>query len=361
MAYESMTYEVIIARMIKRVSDKYPDVDIREGSMVYNAMAAGAMELAIMYTELDNVLKESFVQTASRQFLLMGCDQVGIDVSIFNASNAFFKAEFNIPIELNSRWNLGLYNYLVIDELERENGDDENMYYYRLQCESPGSEPNVMFGDLTPIDFVDGNLTTAKITECIIDGEEEASDEEIREYYFNYVTSAATDGNVGQYKLWCEDFAGIGNYKIFPLWNGANTVKVSILSATNRVASDELIEEFQNYLDPGITGMGDGIAPIGAFVTVSTATELPLNITATVKLKEGYSDTSTIDETLEKYLAEVAYENSTVSYMKIGASIMDAECVDFISNLTINDGTSDIPLGDEQIAILGTATWVVSE
>lgn len=362
MAYENMTYEVIIARMIERINDKYPDIDTREGSMVFNACAAAALELAIAYTELDNVLKESFVQTASRQYLLIACDQMGIDVSTFNATPAFVKAEFNIPIELNSRWNLGLYNYLVINELEHEDGDDENMHYYRLQCESSGSEPNALLGDLTPIDFVDGDLTTARIVECIIEGEEEKSDDEIRTTYFNYVNSIMSDGNVAQYNQWCEEFGGIGNYKIMPLWNNEpNTVKVSILSVSNRAATDDLIADFQDFLDPGSKGMGNGVAPIGAIVTVSTATEIPVTVTADVTLKSGHTDTSTLTTALENYFKEIAYETTMVSYMGVGAAILKAEGVDFISNLRINGSTADLTIGDEEIVTVGGTNWTVVE
>lgn len=342
--------------MINRITGEYPDVDIREGSMVFNAVAAAAMELAIMYVELDNVLKESFMNTASREYLLVGCEQMGIDTTTFQATNGVFKGVFNVPVDLDSRWNLGLYNFIVTDQLENE----DEMYVYRLQCETEGSSPNYSMGNLTPIDFVGGDLTTAQITECLIEGEEETSDEDIRNYYFNYVKDTATDGNVAQYEQWCEDYDGVGNYKVIPLWNGDNTVKVSILSASNHKASNELIAEFQEYLDPGVTGMGDGIAPIGAFVTVSTATELPIDVGATINMKTGYSDTSGIDEAITKYLSDIAYKKTTVAYMNIGAIIIGTEGVESISGLTVNGTNSDITLSSEQIPVLGTTSWVVN-
>lgn len=65
MAYESQTYEVILSRMIARVAAKYPNLDTREGALIFDALAPAALELAVMYTELDNALNESFVNTAS--------------------------------------------------------------------------------------------------------------------------------------------------------------------------------------------------------------------------------------------------------------------------------------------------------
>ena len=86
MAYENMTYEVILQRMMDRVTTQYPNLDNREGSIIFNALSPAAIELAIMYTELDNVLNESFVNTASREYILIGCEQMGMDTSIFEAS-----------------------------------------------------------------------------------------------------------------------------------------------------------------------------------------------------------------------------------------------------------------------------------
>lgn len=357
MAYENMTYEVILQRMISRVSAQYPDLDTREGSILFNALAPAALEMAIMYTELDNVMNESFVNTASREYLFIACEQMGIDTSVFKASAGIHKAEFDVQVPIASRWNYDLYNYEVIEYIGLENG----YYTYRLQCETVGTAPNNATGDLTPITDAPDNLTYAKVVECLIEGENETSDEDVRTAYFDYVNSTITDGNVAQYKQWCNEYNGVGNAKIIPLWNGANTVKVSILSVSNQSASEELVAEFQEYLDPGCDGMGNGVAPIGAFVTVTTATEVPISVSATVSMKSGYSDTEAITKALEKYFSDIAYEKSTIAYMSVGAVILNVEGVDFINNLTINGGTADIKLGDEEIPVLGSATWTVSK
>lgn len=355
MVYEAVTYEVILQRMMDRVKDKYPNLDNREGSIIFNALAPAAVELAIMYTELDNALNESFVNTATREYILIGCEQVGMDTSVFNASAGIHKGAFNVKVPIGSRWNCDLYNYTVTEYI----GLEKARYAYRMECESVGSAPNEVVGTLTPITDNPDNLNSAELLECLIEGENETSDEDIRAAYYEFINSSISDGNTKQYKLWCDEYEGIGNSKIIPLWNGNNTVKVSILSSSNRAASDELVTEFQEYLDPGVTGMGDGVAPIGAFVTVSTATELPINVNATITMRSGYTDTTPISQALSDYFAEIAYEKSMVAYMNVGAIILGVDGVESISGLTINGGTSDIILDTEQIPILGTVNWVV--
>lgn len=352
-----MTYELILKQMLDRVAADYPNLDRREGSIIYNALAPAAVELAIMYTELDNTRDESFVQTASREYLLVACQDMGIDISNFDASTGVHRGEFNVEVQVGSRWNCDLYNYTITEFIEQV--ADTGYYAYEMRCETAGTAPNNNVGDLTPITDIPDGLTYARITECLIEGENDRSDDEIRKAYYEYVNNTITDGNVNQYVRWCENYDGIGNCKVFPLWDGANTVKVSILSASNGVASETLIDDFQNYLDPGTTGMGNGVAPIGAFVTVSTATEREINVSANVTMKSGYTDTTPINEAIKKHFAEIAYEKTSVAYMTLGAVILNTSVVESITGLKINGGTDDIILGDEEIAILGTTNWTV--
>lgn len=353
MAYEDMEYEVILDRMLERVVEQYPNLDAREGSIIYNALAPAALELAIMYVELDNVLNESFVKTASREYVLLKCEEVGIDISIFDATKGAHKAEFNVEVSIGSRWNCDLYNYEVVEYLGSVNG----LHQYKVICETEGSEANKLIGDLTPIDELPTGLDYAMLLECLIEGEDESTDEHIKEVYFNQVKNDGTNGNIAQYEEWCESFPGIGGYKIIPLWSGDGTVKVSILNGTNGIASDTLINDFQNYLDPGATGMGDGVAPIGAAVTVTTATEKPLTITANVKLKTGYSDTSVITEAVTNYFSQIAYKQDTISYMQVGATILNCDAVEDVTMLRINNDTVDVKLKSEEIPILKTYAW----
>lgn len=418
MNYEDTTFEKIQQRMLDRVFDISQNIDIREGSMSQNAVATEAVELSLAYDEISNGRNESFILTASRDGKIKKCQEIGIDVSVFNPTYGEFKAVFNVQVEIGSRWNLSLYNYKVLSYIGK---NVDNNHEYRVVCETAGSAPNNNFGLLSPILEIPSGFSYGELTEVLIEGEDEISEDEINQYYLNRVNGLINDGNVAQYKQWCMDYVGVGNYKIFPLWNGENTVKVSILSASNDVASDELITEFQEYLDPctiknfvgdGTTkiftitdsptvidmvrvnsqvkkettdytysagkltfitapsssaeieiryngGMGNGVAPIGAFVTVSTATKKTINISAKISLTDGYSDTTDIDNTIKEYFSNIAYKKEQVAYMALGAAILNSEAVNYITDLKINGGVDDISLGSEEIPELGTTDWTV--
>ena len=351
-----MTYEAVLQRMTDRVKEKHPNLDNREGSIIFNANAPSSVEFAIAYSAVDNATRESFVETATREYKLLGCKDKGMNIEQFNASAGIHKGEFNVEVPIGSRWNCDLYNYVVIEYT----GLEGDYHTYRMQCETLGSSPNNQTGNLTPITDNPTGLSYAALTGCLIEGENESTDEEITKAYYEFISGSVSDGNVAQYKRWCSEYDGIGNYKIFPLWNGTGTVKVSILSTSNKAASQDLVDKFQEHLDPGVTGMGDGVAPIGAFVTVTTATEVPINVSANVVMKNGYSNTTPITEAVEKYLSTIAYEKTQVAYMNIGAAILNVEGVESVNGLLINGKTADITLGAEEIPILGTTNWVVT-
>ena len=214
MAFDNMTYENILNRMVEHVTSSYPDLDTREGSILFNALAPAAMELAIAYSELDNVLAESFVETASREYLYVACEQIGMDVSMLDAHQGTFMGEFDVEVPIGSRWNCDLFNYTVENLIEKDSAT--NYYKYEMLCETAGAEPNTVTGSLTAITDFPSDLTHAELTECLVEGEDELSEDEIRSLYYDFINSTASDGNVGQYERWCSEYDGIGNYKIFP-------------------------------------------------------------------------------------------------------------------------------------------------
>ena len=63
--FEEMSFELIMNRMLSRVNT---DVDKREGSIIWDALAPAAAELALMYIQLDTVLNEAFADTAKREY-----------------------------------------------------------------------------------------------------------------------------------------------------------------------------------------------------------------------------------------------------------------------------------------------------
>ena len=345
MAY---SFDDIMARMLGRVPDIY---DKREGSVIWDALAPAAYEMSLAYAEMKRLYDNTFVLTSDREGLVQRAAEY--DLRPLEAIPAVRKGYFtpaSVDIPMAERFNFGELNFVVTAKL----ADGE----YLLTCETVGEAGNAGSGALLPIGYIPG-LETAILGEVVSYGEEEEDTEVFRERFCAILRGDAKDGNVAQYKMWAATYSGIGNAKVLPLWNGANTVKVSILSSENTPASQQLVQDFQSYLDPGSTGLGNGVAPIGAIVTVSTATEVSLNITGSVTLAAGYSDLVGVEEAVRDYLKKIAYVKSNVPYMGLGAVIQDCPCVESLSNFRINGGVNNINLQSEQIGKLNKLTLEV--
>ena len=345
------TFDEIMSDMLGRVPNT---MDKREGSVIYDALAPAARELADMYVAIDEKLKNTFAGTADREWLIKCCAEIGIAPS--PATRAVRKAVFEpstLEINLGERFNLDDLNYIVTEKISDG--------VYAVECETYGEIGNLNVGNLIPIQYVQG-LKSAYLTgEILIYGEEEEDTEALRQRYFDTLPTMTLDGNVAQYSKWCREYSGIGNFKIFPEWNGKNTVKVSILSAENTVASETLIDDFQKYLDPESEGLGMGKAPIGAIVTVSTATKKTISVSAQVMLRSGYTQPVGLEDDLREYLKGLNYVRNTVSYVAISAVIQNNPSIEVVLNVTVNGGRENITLTDEQIAELGTTSFEVVE
>ena len=348
--YENVTYEEILQRMLNRIPST---MDKREGSIIYDALAPAAIELQLMYIELDVILTETFGDTASREYLIRRAAERGITPT--EATYAILKGEFNVEIGIGSRFSCVDLNYIAIEKIT----DGQ----YKMQCETLGVVGNKNFGDLIPIDYIEG-LETAQLTELLIPGEDEEDTEVFRNRYFASFDTKAYGGNVDDYLNKTNSLPGVGSTKVTPIWDGGGTVKLTILNSEYDKASSTLIETVQSAIDPTGDATGIGIAPIGHVVTVDTATEIEVNISTSITFEEGYSfngQKQKIIDAITAYLLEIrkgwANENtSTVRIAQIESRIMAIQGVLDITNTKINGSTNNLILTKYQIPIMGVIT-----
>lgn len=341
-----MTYEKILERMLARVPDTF---DKREGSVIYDAIAPSAYECFLLYQDIEQKEKNTFAGTADRDGLIKRGAEIGI--APFEATYALRKGLFTpttLELNIGERFSYENLNFVIMEKLEDG--------VYSLKCETVGSVGNLGSGTLIPIDYIAGLETATLSGEVLIYAEDEEETEAFRKRYFATLPTMTLDGNIAQYTKWMSEYEGVGNFKIFPLWNGKNTVKVSILSAENTVASQTLLDEVQEYLDPEGEGLGNGKAPIGAKVTVTTAREVNIDIHATVVLRVGFDAPVGLEESIREYLKTLNYYRNGVSYIALGAIFANNESIELVVDVTLNGQKTDVALADETIAKLNSLT-----
>jgi len=347
--YENITYEVILQRMLDRVPN---NIDKREGSIIYNALAPAAVELQNMYIEFDAILNEAFADTATREYLIKRCAERGIIPE--PATNAILKGVFNIDVPIGSRFSLDDLNYEVIEKIS--NG------VFKLKCETAGIVGNQHFGSLIPIDYIDG-LTSAELVEVLIPGEDEEKTEDLRKRYFNSFSSQAFGGNIADYKEKTNAIPGVGGVKVYPTPNGVGgTVKLVIIDSTFGVPSSTLLNTVQTIIDPiPNQGKGIGIAPIGHVVTVEGVTATTVNISTNITYQEGWTWADVepyVHEAIDIYFLELAKswaneENLIVRISQIETRLLNVAGIIDIADTTINGLAQNLILDSDSIPVRG--------
>ena len=192
--------------------------------------------------------------------------------------------------------------------------------------------------------------------EPTVDGYDAETDASLRERYYEALREPVTSGNIYHYKKWAKEVSGVGDVKVFPLWQGDNTVQVVIIDDNSLVPEKELVDRVQAYIDPNKEGIGAGEAPVGAYCTVTAAEALNINVNVNLIITNT-ADLETVERDIKanitNYLASIAFVNDYVSIAKIGDLILQVDGVEDYDTLTANGIANRIAIPEKSVAVLG--------
>lgn len=225
-----------------------------------------------------------------------------------------------------------------------------------------GAAGNAAAGTVTNMPITLANVTAVTNAAPMCGGYDAETDGELLDRYLTALQAPATSGNKMQYQQWAMEVDGVGGARVFPLANGDNTVEICIIGAGGVPANSSLIEAVQNYIDPNSSGCGEGVAPIGAYCTVTAAVAKAINVSGVLVVDAAFRGADVIEnvkQAITKYINSVAFEVTELSYAKIGSLIMNVEGVTDYSNYRLNDGTSNISIGSREFVVGGTFNLTV--
>lgn len=352
--FEAFTFDNLMARMLDRVPD---DMDKREGSMIWDALAPAALELELGYIGLDYILMQGFADTAEREYLIRRCMERGL--TPYAATRAVLKGVF-LPTAVDvtgKRFSLNRLNYVAVRRVDNEPGA------WEVECETPGVEGGQYLGSLIPIEYIDG-LESATATSVLIPGEEEEDTEALRQRYFANFRNKAYGGNKQDYIEKTNAIDGVGATKVTPVWQGPGTVELTILDSSFNPATSVLIQRVQDTIDPKQDGKGDGVAPIGHIVTVDTAKEIKVDVGFYLELDTGYEWMNVkpeIEKAISDYLTELRKDwenkdNTVVRVAQIETRLLKLSGVVDVGETTINGQRVNLALQPLEIPVLGVVS-----
>ncbi len=331
------------------------DMDIEEGSLIDHSFRGAAAEFERAYMGLGLIEKNGYAQTADREHLILRAKERGVEP--FPASNAIWKAEFNLDIEINTRFSTGEFTYLCIEKIEAKT--------YRLRCEQSGKKGNRKQGELTPINYIEG-FERGELIELLIPARDEEETETFRARYFSILKEVqGFGGNKTHYKQMMHELEGVGACKIYRVRKEEKRIKIYFLDNSYQTPNKVLVSEIQARIDPiGKQGEGEGQAPIFHVVDVHPCASELINIEAEITIDTGYTwkELQTeVEEKIDSYFLELAksWENEEfiiVRILKINAAIASVEGIVDVQNTALNGKEENLLLNLNTIPVRGVIT-----
>lgn len=370
--FQEKDYDYFLRKMLDAVPD---NVDKREGSIIYDALAPAALGMGQQSLDMANVIKETYIKTASGEFLDYRAIEHG--TSRYPATQTEAKAKV-----LNDKKE-PLDNVQIGDKFASI-GDSPIFYAVtkinsdltiELTAEVKGSSANSYIGQILPVTPND-LLSWAEITEITAPARDVESDDHLRARLLSSQSWIAYGGNVADYLDMTSKIDEVGAAQIYPTWNGGGTVKVVILNNDLMPASASLVQKVKNTLDPeDKQAEGYGLAPIDHAVTVTAPEKLVVNVTIAVKFDdskvvryvkenitkaiEGYfqslrEDWSDINQRLGRGYEQTIYRSKILSQVMLTEGVVNAK----LPSLNGKDADIDLVFNNakSQLPVVGTVT-----
>lgn len=376
---QKYTYDYILTEALSKVPD---NVDKREGSIIRDALSPCCYEAAKHILYLADIIEQTYIETANGLWLDGRVIEGGVtrDPATYAKKLGVFKTQLDEPCQISIGQSFStvgdtILNYTAVQVYVNEDGDVVPGSYI-MQCNTVGSVGNSYIGRIVPNDYIE-KLASAEITTLLYPGEEEESDDSLRERFLANLMKTVFGGNIAQYRQWAKEIPGIGGVQVYPVWAGGGTVKLSIIDTDYNSCSSEFCQTILEKFDPensgGETGLGLGIAPIGHKVTVSTPLPRTINVSGKITLLPGYKLETLLPQiklALEEYLLSLrqAWENSddennysVIVYLgRINFAILNVKGVSSAYELQLNGTDTDIRLTEtsslQEIPVLGTVS-----
>ncbi len=334
----SQSQDSIRTRILNSINSP---VSKMQGSDTWNFVSPTALEIAQQYTKLDQIRKKVFIKDGYDECLDIRVNEFGVyrKEGTRAIGEVIFEGSKGTKIGNGTLISFNDLQYVVIKDIILSDNIQDNRS--PVEALSIGSKYNLLAN--TGFKVVDDIMNVKKIyNESNFEGGTEIeTDDELRERYELVMDNIATSGNEAHYKIWAMEVQGVYNAQVTPRWNGGGTVKILIYGQNNQTVDDTVLQRCIEHIE--------SLRPTGAEITVVTPKPFDINVSATLKIQEGYS----IENIREQFILtmnEYSIENRTeIVYLKVLSIILGIEGVHDLSNLLINGDSKNIVLDDESI------------
>lgn len=342
--FENLSPESIKAKILENL----PDWNTQSGSFANTIVSAAAFEIWQCYMAMNALEPMFFVDETSGIYIDKKCAEYGI------TRKAGVKAKVVLTFTGNNGATVPAGSSFLTAEGLTFITDTKatiagGVASVAATAAEVGSKYNVDANTIVSSAIIIGGLDSTTNEAPAVGGIDAESDEALCTRLYSYLRTTPTSGNVYNYQTWALTITGVGAVKVMPLWAGAGTVKVILAGSDGKAVSEDIVDAAAEHIESE--------RPIGADVTVESAEELQINISATVIVEKSTTKQIVKDlfaAALKDYLREQIFTSSIVNYNRITYLLLSIPGVADYSGLTINGGTENVPVGDTQIPVPGT-------
>ncbi len=324
-------------------------LETRAGSFFDLLISPVAYEIYRLYKSMEAIQMIVFPTEESGEYIDAHSNPFGI----YRKAGTYAKAEIELIGTAGAVINAGtkfVAGEGLIYELESdvllENGSGAGS----LSAVEPGSEYNVSAGEINNLYTLVSGISSFSVGKAE-GGTDPESNAELLGRYLDMLQHPSTGGNEADYRAWAMAVEGVGDADVIRRPSGVNSVKVIVADSSGAAVSESIVDNVKKYIAER--------RPVGADVTVVSISEVKINISATVELKNGYSMESVkkdFAEKLREYFRDIGIRGGKVSYNQISSRLLGVPGVTDHISLTVNGNTDGVTVPRGAAPVCGELT-----
>lgn len=366
--FKDPDFENILQRMLARVPD---ELDKRQGSVIYDALAPAAVEFTEAYIEREANRALSYASMSTGDWLDLRVAEHGVfrQAAAKAVRYGYFWADEEKTTAFDGVTPGGRYsvpndyvNYIVTERVAPG--------IFALTCEEAGQIGNKIDEGtaLLPVEYLPG-LALVELGASITPGEDEESDEALYERFVQYITRPPFGGNRSDYEEYFRQVEGVGSVKLFRADPEKGHVTAYILGADWDAPGAALVEAAQAQIDPAdASGEGIGLAPMAHSVHVYGACAKEISVETTLTFIRGWTIgqvQAAVEEAVEGYFLQLRkswadytaadspdYIGTVVRVAQIEAAILNVEGVADVGQTKIGGLEANLILERDEVPAL---------
>ena len=349
--YSDITPESIKQDILAELSGT---VETREGSYANTLVSPAAYQMWLAYQLVPYFLQMAFPDETSGEFI----DSRAADFGLYRTEGqrAAVKLQFEPAYEGKSADVPAGTRVYTEDGLGFATTEDAawsgGVGIAMAQAEAVGRMYNVAAGSVTVMGRNLSGIAGVTNPEAACGGTDEETDAALLARYREHLQRPISSGNRNHYIAWAKEVSGVSFAACVPLWNGPGTVKVIIGGPGMAPVDETVVTDAAAHIEEE--------RPIGAAVTVVSASARAISVTATVTLAQGAAAEEVktqLTQALNAMFGKFAFgETKLVRYSRCLALLLDCDGVEDYSAFTLDGGQANLSLGIQETPVVGTVT-----